>query len=377
MNIFLLRSGPANPDSRVEKEVDTLIKSGYNVKVIAWDRDQRYKAKDVNLNLNHGIMNIIRIGIPASFGAGFKSNLIPLLKFQIGLFKQLYKHRKRIDCIHACDFDTVIPALVISKIFKKKLVYDIFDYYIDCHNMPKYIRNFVKNFDEWAIKSADATIICSEKRKEQIGDSHPRKLYIIHNSPPKVNLKDQNKFNLDNAKVKIVYIGCLQQGRMINELIRICSKMNGFELHIGGFGDQKLESYIKQMSQENENIKFYGKLAYQDVLELEAASDIMLAIYDPKIPNHKYAAPNKFYEALMLGKPVIMARNTGMDFLVEKYDIGKVIEYNSESLRNALVELASIQSEWDNMSKRMKELYSKMFSWNEMERRLIDLYQNI
>ena len=34
----------------------------------------------------------------------------------------------------------------------------------------------------------------------------------------------------------------------------------------------------------------------------------MTAIYDPNISNHYYAAPNKFYEALMLGKPLIMVK---------------------------------------------------------------------
>ena len=53
----------------------------------------------------------------------------------------------------------------------------------------------------------------------------------------------------------------------------------------------------------------YGKLQYSQTLALESQCDIRVATYDPSIRNHKYSAPNKFYESLMLGKPIIMAKD--------------------------------------------------------------------
>ena len=96
--------------------------------------------------------------------------------------------------------------------------------------------------------------------------------------------------------------------------------MPDVEFHIGGFG--QLENYIIEQSQRNNNIYFYGKLPYGKTLALEQACDIMIAIYDPSFANHKYAAPNKFYESLMLGKPIIMAHHTGFDNIIERNRIG-------------------------------------------------------
>ena len=108
---------------------------------------------------------------------------------------------------------------------------------------------------------------------------------------------------------------------------------------------------------------------------LESACDIITAIYDPSVRNHLYAAPNKFYEGLLLEKPLIMARNTGMSDTVESNRLGVVCDFNR--VEDALFELAERRSEWSEMGKRAKALYEREYSWAEMKRRLLALYELI
>jgi len=374
MRIVFIRSNPVDPDSRVEKEVNSLLKIGHSIEVIGWDRSNKYKKKDEILELHNGSVAIHRFGIPAIFGGGFKKNLIPLIKFQLNIFSWLIKNRKKYDAIHACDFDTAFSSFICAKLLKKKLIYDIFDYYVDSFHVPKVLKRVVEKIDHLIINKSDAVIICSEKRKEQIKGSHPKKLYIIHNSPPdlsdKINIKHLNK-----EKVKIVYVGILSEGRFLKEIADIIKDKSEYEFHIGGFG--KLENYFKDLSKKYDNIYFYGKLPYKETLELEKSCDIMTAIYDPYIPNHKYAAPNKFYEALMLGKPIIMIKNTGMDDIVSKYKIGEVIEYNKVSLLKAFEKLKRQREKWKDIAIIMKDIYNKNYSWPIMEIELYSLYKNL
>ena len=172
-----------------------------------------------------------------------------------------------------------------------------------------------------------------------------------------------------------VYFGILSASRLIKEMIEVVSENKEYELHIGGFG--VLEDYVKEAAEKNENIIFYGTVPYQKVLEVESESDILTAIYDPAVKNHFYAAPNKFYESLMLGKPVIMAKNTGMSEIVEEHDIGATIDFSKEGIENGLIELTKKKLRWPQMSSRMKKLYSEEYSWDEMERRLIRAYQEL
>lgn len=373
-NILFIRSNAVNPDSRVEKEAITLKNQGYNIKILAWDREKNYQLKEQNLNIENTSIPIYRKGIKAAFGVGFKKNIFPLLKFQVYILYFLIKNSKRIDIIHACDFDTALSAFIFAKIFRKKIIYDIFDFYIDCCNVPKSIRTIILNLDNYIISHSDIVILCTEKRKEQINGSFPKKIEIIHNTPYEKILK--NGYLKNNEKIKIVYVGVLlKEERLIEELINVVKENKNYELHIGGFG--VLEKEIKEVSNKYENIIFYGKISYEKTLELENQCDIMTAIYDPEKRNHYYAAPNKFYEALMLGKPLIMVRNTGMSEIVEKNNIGEIIDFNKKSLERGIKKLVERKNEWEKISKKMKKIYEEDFSWKEMEKKLINLYEEL
>ncbi|WP_270658905.1 glycosyltransferase family 4 protein [Paraclostridium bifermentans] len=378
MRVVFIRSNPVSPYPRLEKTANSLGKAGHNGQVLAWDRSKKYNQEKSILELKDSNIPITRFGIPGKFGGGFKSNSIPLLKFQMKIFLWLIKNRNRYDVIHAYDFDTGYISMKSAKLLNKKLVYDIPDYYVDSHNLKNTkIGNFVEKMEKKVINYASSVIICTEKRKEQIKGSNPKNLTIVHNSPLPITKSkyDGSKFCIFSKKLKIVYVGILSDERFIKEIAEVVVNRNDCEFHVAGFG--KLEVYFKEMCSKYENIYFYGKIPYNETLELESKCDLITAIYDPKIPNHYYAAPNKFYESLMLGKPIIMAKNTGMDDIVEKYGIGEVIEYSKQSLEVAIDNLIEKRNDWKNIAEISQKIYNNNYSWSEMERRLINLYEKI
>lgn len=372
MKILFLRSNGVNPDSRVEKEVASLIENGHHVEILAWDRSENYQLKKEKLHLMHSGATIYRIGIKSSFGGGMRKNLFPLMKFQYCIFKFIMENHQSYDAIHACDFDTAFIAGILAKKFHLKFVYDIFDYYVDSFSVPAALRKVIENMDIRTINRADSVIICTEKRKKQIEKANPQKLYVIHNSPPRI--RDIKEISLDDP-VKIAYIGILQKGRMIEELVDIVSKNKNFELHIAGFG--QLEEMIIEYSEKYSNIVFYGQIQYQKTLEIENECQIMTALYDPYIANHFFAAPNKFYEALMLGRPLIMVKKTGMSEVIESNHLGVTIDYTKESLNQGLLYLRDNKKQWKDMSEKMKKIYTNHYSWETMSVRLNELYNDL
>lgn len=373
MNIILLRSNPVDPDSRVEKEANSLIGAGYKVEILAWDRSAKYKIRESTLSLSNGHVKIHRLGIPAEFGAGIK-NLKAFLVFQFKTFIWLLKNRDKFNIIHACDFDTAFTGYQVAKFFNKKLVFDIFDYlFTETNGKYSLFKKFIVNLQHKIINHADGTIICTEKRIEQLAGSKPKKLAVIHNSPPEFK-EVLRKKSLNEDKVKIVYAGILQDERFLIELGEVVKDLDDCELHIAGFG--KYEKHFKNLGETNSNIIFYGKLSYEKVLELENSCDIMTAIYEPS-SEHSFAAPNKFYEALMLGKPVIMVKGTGMSEVISQYDIGELIDCDKESLNGAIRNLIKRKDEWGAISSRMRKLYSQSYSWDEMEDRQQQFYREL
>lgn len=369
--VLFLRANPVKPDSRVEKEVEALVVHGFNVTVLGWDRSDNYPIRKEALNENLSMIDTYRIGIRAEFGSGIK-NLNHLAKFQIAIRKFLKMNT--FDVVHACDFDTAFTAYHSVNHKRTKFVYDIFDYYADAFNIPKGFKKIIASLDKQVINGADLTIICTDDRKEQIEGTTPKALITIHNTPSDNGLLKKNN-SITNGRVRICYVGILQPGRLLLELGDVVKKNRELELHVGGFG--QYEDYFIKLSQEYENIKFYGKLPYNQTLELESNCDIILALYEPSSRNHKFAAPNKFYEALMLGKPLIMVRDTGMSKVVQDNGLGCLIEYSAEGLTKGLNELIAIRESWEEISYKERQLYEQQYSWTTMEERLIEGYHQL
>lgn len=380
MRVVMLRTNKVNPDPRVEKEISSLMKKkGFSVKVIAWDRTAKYQKREEILYLNTAEVPIVRFGIPATWGGGMKTNLLPMLRFELKLFHWLISHRQEYDVIHACDLLMGLPALVIARLFRKKLVYDVFDFYADTKIGPALLLRIFAGIERYIINKADATIICSEQRIEQIGKCHPRRLTVIHNSPSSEQLSESKTADKvcmsSSGRPKVVYVGNLVEDRYILQILNVAAGDASFELHIGGMG--VLSETVQTYAQNHDNIFFYGRLAYRDTLKLESECDIMLALYDPAVNNHKYAAPNKFYEAMVLGKPIIMFRNTGMYDVIDKTGFGETIEPSEKELHTAIHKLIVKRETRLLDPDMMRKLFDEQYAWEIMEERLIALYRSL
>ena len=99
----------------------------------------------------------------------------------------------------------------------------------------------------------------------------------------------------------------------------------------------------------------------------------MFSIYDPSVKNHKYSAPNKIYEAMILKKPIIVARNTGMDKIVEKNNMGVVINYDKAEFEEKLKELVADKKLMSTMGENAAKAYNE-YCWEKMKSRLIEIY---
>lgn len=376
MQVVFLRSNPVNPDPRVEKEVQSLQNAGINTEIVCWDREESNEIDTDLKALGSHLVKIHRFNIPASFGAGL-NNLIPLLKWQVTLIKWLFKNRKNYDVIHACDFDTVLPAILMKQFFRKKVIYDIFDFYVDAFTVPGKLKQFVKYLDFKAIEYCDAVILTNEARCNQIKGSVPKKLEIIHNTPG--DYKDAPvpfRKKTEASSLSIAYVGILQPSRSLLEMIEVVKNKKEWKFSIAGFGS--LTNKINNMSCEHENIDFRGRVSYQTGLDLSLQSDVLFAIYDPNIPNHKYSSPNKLYEAMMLGKPIIVAQGTGVDEIVLKEQMGFSVEYgNLEQLERVLSILENNEELYKELSRNARKAYEHSYSWEQMSKKLLQLYKSI
>ncbi|QQB05547.1 glycosyltransferase [Macrococcoides caseolyticum] len=357
--IVITRSNPVSPDPRVEKII-SVAKEIDDVTVICWDRELKSQNEKI------GNVSFIRIPIESKFGNGLQ-NLLPLIKWNYKLTLELFKLRKDITVIHACDFDTVLPSIIIKKILGKKLIYDIFDFYVDSFNVPKLAKRLIRWLEIKSINISDFVIIASEIRKKQILGAKQKNIEVINNIP---DIKEIKLEKPQNKKNIISYVGILQNNRGLTFMKSLIeNKQRNWTFNIAGFGI--LEEQFKDYPY------FYGKVNYDTSLEMSNCSKLLFATYSPDVENHYYSDPNKFYEALALGIPIIVSDNMAIKDLVTKYNVGYVVKYESENdMIECLEDAASLSENYMKKAQNTRQLYVERYNWPKMKSKLEKIYNN-
>jgi glycosyltransferase involved in cell wall biosynthesis len=367
-SVCLLRSTGINPDPRAMKTAVWLHKAGYNVRIMGWDRYGDSPKKE----MINGI-KIERIHIPSSYGSGVK-NIFRLFLFNLYLIWYVFKYKP--DVVHACDLDTALPAILMKMIRKTKVVYDIYDFYAESRRIGK-LESFVRRLEKWVVRKSDIVILAHERRVEQLGtlsDMEKRKIITIYNTPEDI------KIELDNKKLPdypyFSYVGVLAEDRGIPALLDAVEEMNETGLVVAGFGP--LENTIRSRVTSHDKVSFLGKISYEDALQIQGHSVAVVALYDPAVPNNRYAAPNKLYESAMLGKPVITSEGTLFSEVVRKEGIGYVVPYGDVNLlRQACYKIIRNPKQREIMGTRARRIYEQSYSAENMRRVLAEAYQKL
>ncbi|MDA8170051.1 MAG: polysaccharide pyruvyl transferase family protein [Nitrospiraceae bacterium] len=301
--------------------------SGLEPKIICWDRTgfsgKRKNEKD---------LIPIRTG-RTPYGRGVY-NAPKRVLFSLMAIAHLIRLRPAV--VHACDLDGVLPALAYRLLFARraKVIYDQLDPVQNFSSpAPKSVRKALDLIDRLSMRLADSIIIAGRGRQCLLPEEFRRKSMVIHNAP-EIDFCPLPKKRRDGGAISILYIGGLSKDRGIEMLLECASALGRIKLTIGGQG--VLEWLVKMYASEYENINYTGQVEYEKVKELTSDADVLFAVYNPSCEINRLSSPNKFFEAAAFGKPIIVARGTGIDEKVKEHGMGFVIGYSREELKKLL-----------------------------------------
>ncbi len=377
MRICIIRNAEGKMNAQLERVGNSLSETKNEYFFVTRNRDAVKKGNIIEKELTINGKNIknYEIQLPAIIGGGFK-NIVPMLEYKRILSKWLKENVNKYDVIHAIDYDVGSVAINICEKYNKKLVYHIADFYADSRlSIPILAKKILRKKEYNIINRASVTIICSEDRLKQIEGSQPKKIIVVHNTPARkqtVTKKDIKLNEKDN--LLLTYVGGLEKKRFIDKVIPAVKEDTNYKLFLAGSLGDARESFND--IDEIENVTYLGKLPYEKALELYENTDIMFAIYDPNHPNHQYSAANKVYEAMLMGKAIIVAANTGMDKIVKEENMGYIIDFNQQNFSELLTHISKNREELYEKSLNAARAYKK-YSWEEMKNRLVSLYEEL
>jgi glycosyltransferase involved in cell wall biosynthesis len=354
---------------RVWKMASTLATSGYKVAILEWERDSTSPIAPING------LPYQRFRLSAPYGQGAALRLVLWWAY---LSTYVFLHN--FSVIQPQNLDNLLPISLICRLKRTKIVYDIADFYSDSFIPSKFMASGLRNFVSWLerllINTVNVALIVDQTRLKQIG--HVKKpVKIIYNSPSSLLLRKDKVIERPSRPVfTLFYAGILGVDRGLDLIVKAVKENDSVQLIVAGFG-QLEKDFIKDIK-GIPNIRYLGRISYEKVLEFTAACNCIVALYDPRIPNNVYASPNKLFEAMMCGKPIIVNSGTSMADIVDKEKCGLIVKYGDvNELKNALIKLKNNEPLSTLLGDNSQRAYTQKYDWQLMEQTLISIYQKM
>lgn len=367
--VVLIKSNLMSEETRRPKWAKILV--GYRSIALSWDRGR--KSSVIGQYCSDNFYEEVRLKLKAPFGIkGFL--FLPI--WWCFLFFWLIVTKW--DIVHVINFDSIIPAIVIGKMKKKPVIYEILDIYVDQIFLPNWIRCIGIKADKLFMRFASAIIIADEAQIEEICRIPNSKIIPIYDSPPdivrKINLSHQK-----NDVFTLFFAGMLFSARRlnINKIFAAAEGVEDIKILIVGYGD--LVDEIKKMSDKMpDKIQFIGKDSYEKALKRSAEADLLFVFRDPIVPVNKYVCGSKLLEAMMCGKPILVNKGTSTANKVREENCGLIVNANNiEEIKEAIIKLRDNPELCKKLGANGRKAYEQTYSWEIMERRLITLYQEL
>ena len=330
--IVIIRCNDIISDSRTKKYIDFLQAKGAEYRIIAWDR----------LGQAQHLPGAVYCPVRSKYNQGGVGAIKDRLRWMWFILQTLFGMKDNLR-IHACDLDAAFPAAVYKLLSRRKnfLLFDVFDWISDTlYDQGRIVAMAFAFMERVSTRMADHIIICEPERVKQIPYSIEGRYSVLQNIPSFASadfLYRDDSYRFGNGLLTLVYVGGFTADRCLDMLID--GALQGlYNLNIAGYGNKdilaKLEAHAK-----NEHIRYYGKVAYTDGLRIMSNSDIVYAMYSKKNPNHLYAAPNKYYEAMFVGRPLITTQGIIVAEKAEANGFGYAIDETLSSLADLVARL--------------------------------------
>ena len=135
----------------------------------------------------------------------------------------------------------------------------------------------------------------------------------------------------------VLYQGLVRDGRGLERLVDAMRDVPDAALVVIGDGPAKAALVQQAADALGERAHFLPHTPPDDLLRLTASADLGVHVPEPITESIRLALPNKLFEYLMAGLPVVVANIPEMRRVVEQFDVGLVVDpYDRDGLAAAL-----------------------------------------
>lgn len=354
----------AHPDGDVRifhKECVSLTNAGFDVSLVIPNTKTRVE-KGVNI-------------------VSFESNYTSRKERMTKTVKDVLKHALTInaDIYHIHDPELLKIVRHLKK-KGKKVIYDVHEdlprQMLSKHWIPKPIRKvlsvFMEIYENKIAKKCDGIITATPFIKDRFTQVNSNTV-DINNYPLLSELQiTQPTYSSDN----LCYIGGISLIRGISQMVKSIKDLNLNLLLAGKFESEELRIQISNLDGWH-NVKELGFISREEATEIKKKCLAGLVVFLPE-PNHINAQPNKMFEYMASGIPVIASNFPLWKSIIETNNCGICVNpLDPIQITNAINKLLNNPKLAQEMGVNGQKLVKEKYNWEEEEKKLVDFYIKI
>jgi glycosyltransferase involved in cell wall biosynthesis len=356
-------------DQRVHKVCTFLQSQGYDVLLVGRLRknslplEREYRTKRMRLLVEKGPL----------FYAAFSFRLFLFLLF------------KRADILVANDLDTLLPNFMIHRLKRVQLVYDTHEYFTEVPELvsrPK-VQAIWEKIEAFIFPKLDQIYTVNASIANRYETKYGKKLSVVRNISPRwkhENLKSKSALGIPENKFILIFQGAgINIERGAEEAVQAMQYLDDCVLLFVGDGDviPALKTLVATLNL-TQKVLFIGKKPYAEMMQFTYYSDLGLTLDKDTNINYRFSLPNKVFDYLHTGTPILASDLIEVRKIVLENEIGALItSHNPLDLANDIRKIkenvaqlsrwrancvtASEHLSWENETKILAQIYPRVW----------------
>lgn len=361
-----------------------LVKNGIQVTMIS-AHNGRGRIKE-----NVKGIDVIYLPVPYNNEMGFGQRAMAFVKFVILAMIESCRHRKIDICyIMTTPLTTGLVALFNKFILARPYIFEVGDLWpkvpIDMGLIKSGLwKRTLKLFERIFYRQATGLIGLSEPITDHIKGSAPKTpVQTIYNIADCSMLvpRDKDQKILSNYmaldKFVISYTGTFGIANDLQRLIELMETIQDLPvllLMVGGGAERgKIDQLLKSKGLNNVCIK--EPMSKEKIIEVLRITDVMFISFANVVSLHT-GSPNKLFDALAAGKPVVTNFRGWVGDMIEAEECGFVAD-SAERFREILIELIQNRGMLKNYGLRARQLAEERFDLPIQSARQINFIRSL
>lgn len=378
MRVLMLVMSDVVGDARVARSARTLSEAGHTVQIIGMGipEDGRRMPKDIGVQHVSAGSPFPTASTAPRWSAPKGAARWLLLPTHRRLTERAYRRAARVhaagveaDVVHAHDFPTLSLAVDLARERSARVVYDSHECWTQrsLEGRPAPFRRRLDQRAERRLGScADAVLTVSpgiaDWMRQRYGWSH---VHVVRNTFP-----TQATVHADlEAPRALVYAGLIDGKRDLHTVLAAAAQLPDMPVRLVGSGDAR---FMRTLDRRRASIE--PPVGIDAVSELYRQAGLALVPLADQSLNHRLALPNKLFQALAAGVPVVAADLPELRRVVQGYGVGTLYRAgDADSLVAAVRRAIDRYPELASAARSAAE----SFSWDRDARILLDVYASL